>query len=113
MNLESPSLTGHNRSQYRARARRLSKAVHMLSTALLRMLNLFVILLLALSVYLFAGREDVNAMSSLVEGYYNILQAPHKQLIWLEGGHGLGDENLAQFVDVMIHTVLAQEQAAQ
>jgi hypothetical protein len=52
-------------------------------------------------------------MSSLVEAYYNILQAPHKQLIWLEGGHGLGDENLAQFVDVMIHTVLAQAKAAQ
>jgi pimeloyl-ACP methyl ester carboxylesterase len=64
-------------------------------------------------VYIFAGRDDVNAMSSLVEGYYNILQAPHKQLIWLEGGHGLGDENLAQFVDVMTHTVLAEAQTVQ
>jgi pimeloyl-ACP methyl ester carboxylesterase len=64
-------------------------------------------------VYLFAGRDDVNAMSSLVEEYYNILQAPHKQLIWLEGGHGLSDENLAQFVDVMTHTVLGQVKTGQ
>ncbi len=63
-------------------------------------------------VYLFAGRDDVNAMSSLVVEYYNILQAPHKQLIWLEGGHGLGDENLDQFVDVMTHAILAQAQMA-
>jgi hypothetical protein len=39
-------------------------------------------------VYFFAGRNAVNAMSSLVEGYYDLLQAPHKELIWLEGGHG-------------------------
>jgi pimeloyl-ACP methyl ester carboxylesterase len=64
-------------------------------------------------VYIFAGREDVNAMSSLVEAYFNTLQAPRKQLIWLEGGHGLGDENLSQFVDVMIHTVLAEAQTGQ
>lgn len=59
-------------------------------------------------VYIFAGRDDVNAMSSLVERYYNVLQAPHKELIWLEGGHGLGDENLSQFVDVMNNRVLPQ-----
>jgi pimeloyl-ACP methyl ester carboxylesterase len=59
-------------------------------------------------VYLFAGREDVNAMSSIVEHYYNILEAPHKELIWLKGGHGLGAENLDQFVDVMVHKVLAE-----
>ena len=59
-------------------------------------------------VYLFAGRNDVNAMSSIVERYFNILDAPHKDLIWLEGGHGLGDENLAQFVDVMVNKVLVE-----
>lgn len=59
-------------------------------------------------VYIFAGRNDVNAMSSLVEDYFDILQAPRKQLIWLEGGHGLGSDNLAQFVDVMTNTVLAE-----
>jgi hypothetical protein len=40
-------------------------------------------------VYIFAGRNDVNAMSSLVEEYFNVLEAPHKELIWLAGGHGL------------------------
>ncbi len=59
-------------------------------------------------VYIFAGRDDVNAMSSLVEEYFNILEAPRKELIWLEGGHGLNGENLHQFVDVMINQVLAE-----
>jgi pimeloyl-ACP methyl ester carboxylesterase len=58
-------------------------------------------------VYLFAGRDDVNAMSSLVEEYFNLLQAPRKELIWLEGGHGLDGSNLDQFVDVMVNSVLA------
>jgi hypothetical protein len=47
-------------------------------------------------------------MSSIVERYYNILEAPHKELIWLNGGHGLGDESLNQFVDVMVNKVLAE-----
>ncbi|MBN1452304.1 MAG: alpha/beta hydrolase [Anaerolineales bacterium] len=63
-------------------------------------------------VYIFAGREDVNAMSSLVERYYNILEAPHKELIWLDGGHGLDGSNLDQFVDVMVNTMLAGTQPA-
>jgi pimeloyl-ACP methyl ester carboxylesterase len=63
---------------------------------------------LEVPVYIFAGRDDVNAMASLVERYYNVLQAPHKKLIWLEGGHGLNDSNLGQFTDVMVNTVLAE-----
>lgn len=59
-------------------------------------------------VYLFAGRNDVNAMSSLVQDYYNVLQAPRKELIWLKGGHGLDGSNLPQFTDVMLHKVLAE-----
>ena len=62
-------------------------------------------------VYFFVGRQDVNAMASLVEGYYNVLQAPHKELIWFEhAGHGLNRESMNQFVDVMVNTVLAQNQ---
>ncbi len=57
-------------------------------------------------VYIFAGRNDINAMYTLVEEYYNLLEAPHKQLIWLEGGHGLDGENLPQFVEVMVNHVL-------
>jgi pimeloyl-ACP methyl ester carboxylesterase len=59
-------------------------------------------------VYLFAGRYDVNAMYTIVEEYYNVLEAPHKELIWLEGGHGLGGDNLRQFVDVMLNKVLQE-----
>lgn len=63
-------------------------------------------------VYIFAGRDDVNAMSSLVEEYFDVLQAPRKELIWLNGGHGLGSDNLDQFVDVMVNQVLAETQTA-
>jgi hypothetical protein len=59
-------------------------------------------------VYIFAGRHDVNAMSSLVERYYNVLEAPRKELIWFEAGHGLNTENMSQFVDVMVNKVLAE-----
>jgi pimeloyl-ACP methyl ester carboxylesterase len=59
-------------------------------------------------VYIFAGRNDVNAMSSLVEEYINLLEAPHKELIWLNGGHGLDGSNLGQFVDVMVNKVLPE-----
>jgi pimeloyl-ACP methyl ester carboxylesterase len=64
-------------------------------------------------VYFFAGRDDVNAMSSLVERYYSVLEAPHKELIWLEGGHGLSAENMGQFVDVMVNKVLPESLPSQ
>jgi pimeloyl-ACP methyl ester carboxylesterase len=63
---------------------------------------------LEVPIYLFAGRNDVNAMYTIVEEYYNMLEAPHKELIWLEGGHGLGGNNLHRFVDVMLNKVLAE-----
>ncbi len=44
--------------------------------------------------YFLVGHEDVNAMASLVERYYNGLQAPHKELIWLASGHGATPEEL-------------------
>ena len=56
-------------------------------------------------VYFFVGRQDVNAMASLVEEYHVALSAPHKELIWLEGGHGLDGDSRGQFVDVMVHRV--------
>jgi pimeloyl-ACP methyl ester carboxylesterase len=63
-------------------------------------------------VYFLVGRQDVNAMAELVERYYDILQAPHKELIWLDGGHGLSGENLDQFTDVMVNKVLANSMSA-
>lgn len=60
---------------------------------------------LQVPVYFFVGQHDVNAMSFLVEDYYAALSAPHKELIWLEGGHGLDGNTRDQFVDTMVHRV--------
>ena len=60
---------------------------------------------LKVPVYFFVGRHDVNAMSSLVENYYATLSAPHKELIWLDGGHGLDGNTRGQFVDIMVQRV--------
>jgi len=55
--------------------------------------------------YFLVGRHDVNAMASLVERYYNVLQAPHKELIWLESGHGATPQEVR---DAMVNHVLKQ-----
>ena len=62
---------------------------------------------LQVPVYFLVGRNDTNALPQLVEQYYNVLQAPHKELIWFNSGHILsGDQN--QLVDVMVNHVLKQ-----
>jgi pimeloyl-ACP methyl ester carboxylesterase len=53
--------------------------------------------------YFLVGRRDVNAMASLVERYYKVLDAPHKELIWLDSGHGAGPEEI---VDALVNHVL-------
>jgi pimeloyl-ACP methyl ester carboxylesterase len=63
---------------------------------------------LQVPVYILQGRNDLNAMPSLVEQYYNVLQAPHKELIWFNSGHGLSNADRNQFVDVMVNHVLKQ-----
>jgi pimeloyl-ACP methyl ester carboxylesterase len=63
---------------------------------------------LEVPVYIFVGRNDVNAMYTIVEEYYSILEAPRKELIWLEGGHGLGGDNIHQFLEVMLNKVLPE-----
>lgn len=55
--------------------------------------------------YFLVGRKDVNAMASLVENYYNILQAPYKELIWLESGHGASS---ADILDAMTNHVMVK-----
>jgi pimeloyl-ACP methyl ester carboxylesterase len=59
-------------------------------------------------VYLLVGRADVNAMASLAERYYTVLQAPQKELIWFKSGHSFTDADTEQFVDVMVNRVLVQ-----
>jgi pimeloyl-ACP methyl ester carboxylesterase len=53
--------------------------------------------------YFLVGRRDVNAMASLVERYYTVLDAPHKELIWLDSGHGAG---AGEILDAMVNHVL-------
>jgi len=60
---------------------------------------------LQVPVYFFVGRDDVNATAALVEDYYHRLSAPHKELIWMEGGHGLGSADPSQFYDVLQNRV--------
>lgn len=51
-------------------------------------------------VYFFIGRHDVNAPTKLVEDYYNILEAPEKELVWFEhSGHGPWMNETGKFVD--------------
>lgn len=43
---------------------------------------------LQVPVYFFVGRHDVNAMIPLVEQYYDVLETPHKEIVWFEqSGH--------------------------
>jgi pimeloyl-ACP methyl ester carboxylesterase len=64
---------------------------------------------LEVPVYFLEGRFDVNAITSLVERYYHVLQAPHKELIWFEqSGHTPIHFEPNKVVDVLVNHVLAQ-----
>ncbi len=44
---------------------------------------------LEVPVYFFIGRHDINAPPRLAEEYYNMIDAPKKELVWFEhSGHG-------------------------
>ena len=62
-----------------------------------------------LPVYIILGRHDVNATYWIAEEYFNILQAPHKQLyIFEDSGHGMIWQETDKFHDIMINTVLPE-----
>ena len=64
---------------------------------------------LEVPVYFLEGRHDVNAPPALVEDYLDILDVPHKELIWFEhSGHSPWQEEPEKVVDVMVNTVLQQ-----
>ncbi|HZG67486.1 MAG TPA: alpha/beta hydrolase, partial [Herpetosiphonaceae bacterium] len=64
---------------------------------------------LAVPVYIFHGRKEANAMPALVEEYYRVLDAPHKELIWLEdSGHDALYMEPAKIEDLLVNRVLAQ-----
>jgi pimeloyl-ACP methyl ester carboxylesterase len=63
---------------------------------------------LEVPVYFLLGRHDVNAPPVLAEEYYQLLDAPHKELIWFEhSGHNPWVNESANFIDVILNNVLA------
>jgi pimeloyl-ACP methyl ester carboxylesterase len=64
---------------------------------------------LDLPVYLIQGRHDMNDPFQLPEEYFNLLEAPHKQMYFFEdSGHGMIWEEADKFHDIMINTVLPE-----
>lgn len=64
---------------------------------------------LEVPIYFLEGRHDVNAPPHLVEEYMQILDAPHKELIWMEhSGHSPWVDESGKVVDVMVNQVLPQ-----
>ncbi|NFP91282.1 alpha/beta fold hydrolase [Clostridium sporogenes] len=61
-------------------------------------------------VYFFIGRHDINAPTALVEGYYNKLKAPTKELIWFEhSGHDPWRNESNKFVQSIVDISLRQK----
>lgn len=60
-------------------------------------------------VFFAKGRHDANAMPILVERYCELLQAPHKELVWFKrSAHNPCFEEADRFNSFMIDTVLAR-----
>lgn len=63
-------------------------------------------------VYFIKGRWDANAVNSLTEEYFALLEAPHKELIYFEdSAHTPSWDEPRHFIDVMVNTVLAHTEA--
>jgi pimeloyl-ACP methyl ester carboxylesterase len=64
---------------------------------------------LAVPVYFLLGRYDVNAPPVLAEQYYQLLEAPHKELIWFDrSGHNPWVTESDKFEEVIINQVLPE-----
>jgi pimeloyl-ACP methyl ester carboxylesterase len=64
---------------------------------------------LEVPVYFLLGRHDVNAPPELAEEYFEILSAPHKELIWFEhSGHNPWVTESAAFQDVIVNKILME-----
>jgi pimeloyl-ACP methyl ester carboxylesterase len=63
---------------------------------------------LEVPVYFLTGRHDVNAPPALIEEYYELLDAPYKELIWFEhSGHSPWVSESDKFVDVVNNVLKA------
>lgn len=64
---------------------------------------------LDLPVYIVLGRHDMNNPYQIPEEYFNLLEAPSKQLIFFENsGHGMIWEEASLFHSLMVETVLPE-----
>ena len=62
-------------------------------------------------VYFFTGRHDYDTPFELVEEYYDVLDAPIKEIVWFEhSAHFPFYEEPARFDEMMIEKVLAETQ---
>ena len=58
---------------------------------------------LEVPVYFFMGRHDINAPISLAEEYFELLDAPHKEIVWFEhSGHNPWINESSVFVQKII-----------
>ncbi|HSN75991.1 MAG TPA: alpha/beta hydrolase [Anaerolineae bacterium] len=68
---------------------------------------------LEVPVYFLLGRHDINAPTVLAEEYFQLLDAPHKEIVWFEhSGHTPWVSESDRFVQIMVDTVLAQTQGS-
>ncbi len=59
--------------------------------------------------YFFIGRHDVNAPTSLAEDYFNLLDAPVKELVWFEhSGHSPWINESERFVSELLRVTGVQ-----
>jgi pimeloyl-ACP methyl ester carboxylesterase len=64
-------------------------------------------------VYFLLGRHDINAPVALTEEYVELLDAPHKEIVWFEhSGHTPWVSESDRFVQAMVDKVLAQQAAS-
>ena len=64
---------------------------------------------LELPVYLILGRNDMNNPYQIPEEYFNLLEAPSKQLFFFEeSGHGMIWEEADLFHDILVNTILPE-----
>lgn len=64
---------------------------------------------LDLPVYLILGRHDMNNPYQIPEEYFNLLEAPSKQLYFFEdSGHGMIWEQADLFHEILVNTVLPE-----
>ena len=68
---------------------------------------------LEVPVYFFTGRHDYNTPWELTVQYYEILDAPHKEIVWFENSaHFMNVSDPRHYQDMLINKVLKKPQTA-